>query len=138
MAGRSSKEVRLFYRCAAERFEDAEILLRAGRTTGAVYLAGYSVECILKALILSVVPPGSVAAELHSFRGQRAHEYNWLRDRYRISGRASFPRDVNQRFTLVNNWLTDLRYVPRILRESEAESFLKAAEAIILWARGRL
>ena len=27
-------------------------------TTGAVYLAGYGIECILKSLILSVVAPG--------------------------------------------------------------------------------
>src|SRR5438552_14504281 len=138
MAVPSSRDARLFYRCAAERYEDAEILLRAERTTGAVYMAGYGIECILKALILSVIPPGNIAATLQSFRGNRAHDYDWLRDLYRSTGGTSFPRDVNQNFTLVNYWSTDLRYVPRTLREVEAEAFLKAAEAIIHWARGRL
>src|SRR5690348_9075238 len=41
MAVPSSRDARWFYGCAAERYEDAEILLRAGRTTGAVYMAGY-------------------------------------------------------------------------------------------------
>ena len=44
--------------------------------TGAVYLAGYSVECILKALIFSVVPLVQIEAVLGSFRGVRAHDYN--------------------------------------------------------------
>jgi len=138
MAVPSSKDARFFYRCAAERYEDAEILLRAGRTTGAVYMAGYGIECTLKALILSAVPPGNIAAVLESFRGNLAHDYNWLRARYRISGGTILPRDINHHFTLVNYWSTDLRYVPRTLREGEAEAFLKAAEAIIQWARGRL
>ena len=30
---------------------------KQSRPTGAVYLAGYGIECILKALILSIVPP---------------------------------------------------------------------------------
>jgi len=41
---------------AKQRFDDALLLLEMGRTTAAVYLAGYSVECMLKALILSAVP----------------------------------------------------------------------------------
>jgi len=55
MAVPSSIEARLFYR-ASQRFDEAQVLLEAVRTTGAVYLAGYGIECILKALILSVFP----------------------------------------------------------------------------------
>jgi hypothetical protein len=49
-----------FYLTAFPRFEDAEVLSNSqpSRTTGAVYLAGYSVECISKALVLSVTPKG--------------------------------------------------------------------------------
>ena len=50
----TSSNARLFYRAAKERFEDAELLLSLNRTTGAVYLAGYSVECIIKSLILII------------------------------------------------------------------------------------
>lgn len=38
-------EARLYYRAAKQRFADAQLLLAAGRTTGAIYLAGYTVEC---------------------------------------------------------------------------------------------
>jgi hypothetical protein len=36
---------------AADRILDAEHLLSGGRFSGAYYLAGYSVECALKACI---------------------------------------------------------------------------------------
>ena len=56
MAVPRGKEARLFYRCAKQRSGEARVLQAAFMPTGAVYLAGYSVECILKALIFSVVP----------------------------------------------------------------------------------
>lgn len=40
-----------FQRLAEERLEDAEALLSAGRFGGAYYVAGYAVECALKACI---------------------------------------------------------------------------------------
>lgn len=40
-----------FQRLAEERLEDAEALLRARRFGGAYYVAGYAVECALKACI---------------------------------------------------------------------------------------
>ncbi len=120
------------------RYEDAQILLRADRTTGAVYLAGYGIECILKALVLSPLAPAARAAMLDSFRGARAHDYEWLRTQYLENGGARFPRETTQAFTLVNDWSTDLRYLPRTMKADEAESFLVAAETIIRCADGRL
>ncbi len=113
-------------------------MLEGSRTTGAIYLAGYAVECILKALLISTVPDSRRAEVVASFRGSRAHDYNWLRDQYRHQGGATFPPPVAQCFALVNTWSTDLRYKPGITLMSEAEAFLRAAEAIIQWADGRL
>jgi HEPN domain-containing protein len=133
-----SIEARLFYRCAFLRHEDAQVLLRAEHTTGAVYLAGYGIECILKALLLSALAPASRSSMLQTFRGARAHDFEWLRTHYLQSGGARFPREVNRDFTLVNDWTTDLRYLPRTLRIEDAEAFLAAAAKIIHWADGRL
>jgi len=41
----------MFQRLAHERIEDAEALYAAGRYSAAYYLAGYSIECALKAAI---------------------------------------------------------------------------------------
>src|SRR5439155_8365250 len=76
-------EARLYYRAAKQRYDDAELLLEAGRTTGAVYLAGYTVECFLKALVLAGVAPGLRKRLLREFRGSRAHEIEWLGALYR-------------------------------------------------------
>lgn len=128
-------DARLFYRCAFQRYEEAQILLRAAKTTGAVYLAGYGIECILKALVLSVVSAGDRAETLRSFRGRAAHNYEWLRNQYRESGGAPFPLEINKHFTIVNPWSTDLRYTPRSVRAEDAEDFLESAEAVIHWAK---
>ncbi len=114
------------------------MLLKAEYTTGAVYLAGYAIECILKALVLAAVPVGNRPAVIRSFRGSKAHEYEWLRSLYLTNGGARFPRDITQHFTLVNDWSTDLRYTPRSVRDDDAAAFLTSAVAIIRWADGRL
>ncbi len=134
----NSTDARLYYRCAFHRYEEAEVLLKADYTTGAVYLAGYGIECILKAMVLMVVAVGERRNMLMSFRGSKAHEYEWLRSVYLTHGGSRFPREVNQHFTLVNDWSTDLRYTPRSVRMDEAKAFLAAAVAIIQWADGRL
>jgi len=45
-------EIATFRRAARQRFLAAEHLMRGDLNLDAIYLAGYSVECILKALIL--------------------------------------------------------------------------------------
>ena len=134
----SSIEARLFYRCALQRFEEAQILLRSDRTTGAVYLAGYGIECILKSLILSVVAPGRIVSVLQSFRGHRAHDYEWLRQQYSDYKGPDFPRAINMHFTLVSDWSTELRYTAGKMKADDAEDFLAAADGIIEFAKGRL
>jgi hypothetical protein len=138
MAIPSSNDARVFYRCAFQRFEEAEVLNKAGKATGAVYLAGYGIECMLKALVLAAVSAGSRPAMLKSFRGGRGHDYEWLRSIYLMNGGDRFPRDVTQHFTLVNDWSTELRYVPRSMRDEDADAFLRSAAAIMSWADGRL
>lgn len=134
----SSSDARLFYRCAIQRYDDALVLLRADHTTGAVYLAGYGIECIMKALILESAAPRRRKAILDLFHGARAHDYEWLRSVYMTNGGTPFPAEIRPHFTLANDWSTDLRYLPKVLRPDEAEGFLKAAEAIMSWANGRL
>ena len=74
----SAPDARLFFRFALQRHDDAQVLLRYDHTTGAVYLAGYGVECILKALILSGVPrkerDGQVEEAFHAFAPVGEHE----------------------------------------------------------------
>jgi HEPN domain-containing protein len=138
MAVPTEMEARRFYRCAQHRHSEAEVLLRAGHTTGAVYLAGYGVECMLKALILAATPVHGTNAVLKTFRGNAAHDYGSLKERYRRGAGSSISREVNEAFTLIQWWSTDLRYSPANVRNEEAATFMEAAEAVMKWADGRL
>jgi HEPN domain-containing protein len=134
----SSVHARRFYRAAKQRFDDALLLLEMERTTAAVYLAGYSVECMLKALILSAVPQAQEAELLEGFRGARAHDYEWLLHLYTEKGGARMPASVVPHFARVNSWSTDMRYTPGTLAAHEAKAFLEAAIEIMTWADRRL
>jgi hypothetical protein len=139
MALPNFSEARTFYQAAFQRFEDAQFLLQEGRTTGAVYLAGYGVECMLKALILSRVARRVDRAEvLASFRGAKAHDFDWLKMQYLENGGSAYPGEVARHFLRVNSWTTDLRYKPGIMKNREAAAFLDAAAALLAWADGRL
>jgi len=74
----SSAHARRFSRAAKQRFDDALLLLEMERTTAAVSLAGYSVECLRKALILSAVPQTQEEELLGMLHGARAHDDAWL------------------------------------------------------------
>src|SRR5580658_4612769 len=102
------KLARQFYRAAVQRWEDAEFLLESERTTASVYLAGYCVECMLKALILSQAPKKEKENVLSKFRVSVAHDYNWLRSMYKDSGGARLPKETVEAFVILDNWGTDL------------------------------
>lgn len=138
MALPQAPEARAFYQSAKQRFEDATFLLEAARTTGAVYLAGYGVECILKAMILSILAGKQRMEMAGEFRGRLAHDFDWLRRRYFESGGPPFPPEISKAFAAVNTWDTELRYQPGMTKPRDAEAFLAAVSQIIQWADGRL
>jgi len=133
----SSVESRRFYRAAQQRFADAEFLFGSDRTTGAVYLAGYGVECMLKALLLALLKGRRQRAMLDSFRGRKAHDFVWLKAEFQKLGH-SIPSEVSRQLVRVSSWSTDMRYVPGTIRKREAQAFLDAAAAVIAWADGRI
>ena len=133
-----SKDAKQFWRSAKQRFADGELLLKAGRTTGAVYLAGYSVECMLKAMLIEATPKGGRVALVRSFRGAKAHDFEWLRYEYRRLNCPPIPPEIHESFLLVSTWSTEYRYHAGTIEASDAENFVSAAEAIIRWADGRM
>ena len=129
---------RRFYRVAYRRFEEAEVLFNAGFYTGTVYLAGYAVECMLKALILNSLPEKDQETIEAEFRGQRAHQYEWLRNRYAQTNAPGLPSTISESLAIVATWDTSLRYEPRIGDPRDALRFLKEVKNILEWADGRI
>ena len=138
MALPRAPEARLYYRAAKQRSDDAELLLAAGRTTGAIYLAGYTVECFLKALLLSSVAPPLRRQLLQEFRGGWAHNLEWLGGLYRQHVGAVIPRSVSRHLSRVASWSTDLRYATGTLKRRDADEFMESVVAIAAWADGRM
>ncbi len=57
-----------------------------GFTTTSMYLAGYAVECMLKAVLLNAHPKRKQQKVFMEFRGQKAHNFDWLRHKLRNGG----------------------------------------------------
>ena len=131
-------EARAYYRAAKQRYDDAEFLFAAHRETGAVYLAGYTVECFLKALVLNGVARGARKQVLDSFRGSRAHDIEWLGELYRQHVRAGIPGDISLSLMRVSEWSTDLRYATSLKREFDSKEFMESVLKIALWAERRM
>lgn len=131
-------EARLYYRAAKHRLVDAQLLLDADRTTGAMYLAGYAVECFLKSLLLASVAPDLRRTLLDEFPGRRGHDLELLGSLYRRHVVMDIPTDVTRHLSRVAMWSTDLRYATGVLKAREAKRFMNSVTAITDWIDGRL
>ena len=130
-------DARRYYRVAYQRLDDGMALLGISRPRAAIYLTGYAVECILKALLLVSTPAGERPDVLATFRGAIAHNIGWLRDRL-IPRIGRLPAGENRQVSLLSTWDTDLRYEPGPGDVDDAKAFLTAAELILTWANGRM
>ncbi|MEI8372270.1 MAG: HEPN domain-containing protein [Planctomycetota bacterium] len=131
-------EAQPFYRAALRRIDDAEFLLAGEHWTAAIYLAGYGIECMLKALIVTATPNVRRSEVLAEFRGNRGHNYDWLRYQYRQCGGGPLPGNIARCFSFVSTWDTNLRYESREALPRDAGDFLKNAAVITQWIQGRL
>lgn len=95
-----------------------------------MYLAGYCIECLLKALILENTPVRRQLVMLAEFKGPQAHRLAWLRKRYYETGGSSFAATDRSDFSLVDAWTTDLRYEPASMKPAEAAEFMSAARRL--------
>lgn len=130
--------IRRFYLVAVQRWGDAEVLFSAGRYRGSIYLAGYTIECVLKALICDATPVSRRPIVSESFRGQHGHNLDWLRASYLTMGSTSIPRTVQDALFRVQSWETTLRYQPGIGSSAEAKAFLEATLVVLEWAKSKL
>jgi HEPN domain-containing protein len=132
-----SKNARLCYRCADKRRIEASILIKAAQPTGAVYLAGYVVECMLKALNIETQPDNLQGSRLEELK-RIGHNLTKLLELYIRDGGSRPPANVVRAFTLVSDWASDIRYDPREVKPAEADRFLKAVDDVYRWVDGRL
>jgi HEPN domain-containing protein len=126
-----------FQRAAEQRFTTAEFLLERGFTVDAFYLAGYSVECVLKALIMHLTPNAereNAFARLRS--GARMHYPEQLKEELKNLG-TLLPLEIVRGFRRFQ-WTTSLRYESGRRPRSEVRGYLKVAAAAINWVKGKM
>ena len=107
---------------AKERSQDARVLRDGNRSLGAVYMAGYSIECSLKAYLqrqgIGQPPRGT---EGHNLRGL------WSAASFRLSDLND--SGGNQTYFL-NSWDTRLRYQTALEPSLSADDLMRGAQKL--------
>jgi hypothetical protein len=130
--------VRKLIRAAKQRLTSSDVLLKNGQFIDSMYLAGYGVECALKALLMSRLPPGKRRqTEEQVFRGKSGHDFENLKARIRKCG-VAFPKAITNHLQIVSTWSTDLRYEVGVGPGDDAQAFGDAAIAIVKWVEDQL
>ncbi len=130
-----TKDIRLFERIASQRLTAAGLLLHHDFFLESVYLAGYSVECAMKALILRRTPGSKHDDMMDRLTkvGAKGHDFEYLKkvlkDRH-----CAFPSEIAEHLQVVTWWSTDLRYQVGTVAPSDAEAFMDSAKKIWNWS----
>lgn len=138
MAIPRDKESRRFFFVAQQRREDAEFLFKNQRFLGAMYLAGYTVECVLKSLLLANSTKGERKEIVLGFKGKKAHDLEDLRRQVLPIAGGKVPQGLAEAFARVASWKPDLRYEAGRGDLGTVRVFLDSVDAIFEWAKGRL
>ncbi len=100
-------------RLAQERLADAEALFAAGRFSGAYYLAGYVIECAVKACVAKLTTPESLP-DRELARILYTHDLKTLAKAEKldvaIGQRAKSDPEFDRNWAIVNFWSEDARY----------------------------
>ena len=124
------------------RLDDAHALLNAGRWRGAMYVAGYVVECNLKTKLMrrfdcrhlreledELQRRGALAAQGTIF----THQLEVLLRMAEGLDRLRQNRPLWRSFNIVNRWVPAWRYSADLSKRENAEDFLESIEKVSHW-----
>ena len=138
MAMPRDPDARRYYRAGKQRLAEAELILRQVKLPAAsVYLAGYGVECLLKALLVERTPDAERPELIGMLKARFGHSVTRLRAglaRRGVRGPAGVALDL----AVIASWSPDLRYEPGPGKMASAELFMRAATRVVAWADGRI
>jgi HEPN domain-containing protein len=126
-----------FQRAAEQRFKAAKYLFEGDFALDAFYFAGYSVECILKALIMRLTPEANHEEAFHRLKsGAKMHDPEHLKEELKNLN-YPIPNELVKGFRRFK-WSTNLRYDSGRRPHSEVRGYMKVAEKTIAWAKENL
>lgn len=111
------------------RIKEAKILVDAGSYPGAFYLAGYSIECALKAWIAKEIRKYDFPERPEKIKQIYSHDVERLLSLAKLKDRLEndmkFNSDLRAYWNLIVNWNEERRYESG-LTEQEARDIYKA------------
>jgi HEPN domain-containing protein len=125
---------RKFIRAAGQRFIAVELLLREGLNFEAVYLAGYVIECSMKAVVLrNTLARNRKHFAGAYFKGRQGHNFEVLK-KMLVDRGSRLPSSLSQELHRTA-WSTDLRYEVGRFDAAEVIAFISTARRVLEWAR---
>lgn len=123
------------------RIREAGVLLNNGFYAGAYYLAGYAIECALKACIARLTKPDEFPDKKHANRSY-THNLTELVDVAQLSASLKTEGNLNLAFDLnwntVKSWSEEARYDANI-GKPKAEDFYSAitdpSDGVLQWLK---
>jgi HEPN domain-containing protein len=137
-----SKDQATFQHLADQRLAEAQLLLANGFWSGAYYLAGYSLECALKAKIASGFRENEIP-ELRRVQRIYTHDLSslldisGLKDELDVEIKAS--SELREYWTIAKAWSEQARY--EIWTQERASAMLEAVgddKGLLRWLLNRL
>jgi HEPN domain-containing protein len=122
-----------FQELAQVRIDDAKVLMAAGRFDGAYYLAGYAVECALKACIAQQFKTDEIPN-----KGAVDKIYVHNLDTLLALSKLDKPKELNINWAIVSGWSEHSRYDGGKSKK-EVQDLLEAitnpTEGVLEWIR---
>jgi HEPN domain-containing protein len=127
-----------FLKAARQRLDTAEGIFEKLRINlEAQYIAGYAVECALKALIMEKTAPPDRETMLYKLtHGAASHRKEVLLGALRDRG-VVLPLEHSKRMRRFD-WTTGLRYETGRLDTGETRAVLKTANLVYNWVEGQI
>jgi HEPN domain-containing protein len=127
-------------RLANERIQDARALLAARRWSAAYYLAGYAVECGLKACIAKLMkaeefPDKSFAEKCWTHDLDRLVILAGLRDQRDTDSKADIQ--FRENWATVNDWDESSRYARTIKKDAQelVDAIIDTRHGVLPWIK---
>lgn len=130
------------FRALAEvRAEEARILLRGRRPLGAYYLAGYAVECALKACIAKQRKRFEFPPKRRSVEKMYSHDLDTLVDVAGLESQLQDEIKKNPEFArnwnTVKDWTAESRYETSGLNGKELYNAVIGPNGVLAWIQAR-
>jgi hypothetical protein len=100
----------------------------------AIYLSGYGFECVLKAAILSRIPPKKHEETVGTFRTEVKHNLDRLRKVLSDHGLDLPHAQVVQLRSVRSEWTPEMRYVASSRSAEDAAFVHRSATGFYRWA----